>query len=375
MKTIIDEFSVSLDDILISEFRETVSEGSFILNNFSNKDGKNLFNPICSCMDWISVSVRFISNFPELSENLDVKVMQIYSLISAIDIISESVTQLHRILRQGKTWPFKNSSRIFNNKVEHLSHKDDDGYFKEIRSVFGAHPTNLNNNGEKMFASWPTDYSFDGDDFTVSLYSNIPQKPDINFGVKVRELLEFAKERYEYLIVLDSAIVEAYESHRNELSGVIIPIANNIHDELKILLQEVERRQNNEYYRMVVEELVLLFSSDVKEAHLRLEAQRFKDELYPLVSEMRANLQAMNIIDLNSESILCSRLPDRKLEYVLGKMFSWLWSDEHDPLADYYFRQLNEYSKSKYNFNLSDEAGVTLLKLRMMLYLGRADVK
>ena len=40
-----------------------------------DKYHKNLCNPICSCMDWITVSIRFLQNSPELSENIDVRVM------------------------------------------------------------------------------------------------------------------------------------------------------------------------------------------------------------------------------------------------------------------------------------------------------------
>lgn len=97
-------------------------------------------------MDWISVSVRYLMNFPELPENIDVKALQVYSLISSIDIAVEALQQLHRIIESDhklERWPFKKSANVFKNKTPYLSHEDDDAYFKSIRAIFGAHPTNL----------------------------------------------------------------------------------------------------------------------------------------------------------------------------------------------------------------------------------------
>jgi hypothetical protein len=64
-------------------------------------------------MDWITVSIRFLQDAPELSDNIDVRVMQMYSFISAIDIVAESITQLHRVFISHKNLPFKADKSIF----------------------------------------------------------------------------------------------------------------------------------------------------------------------------------------------------------------------------------------------------------------------
>lgn len=376
MKTIIEEFSIALDDTLIEEFRDTVNEQEFAYNYYHNKDGKNLFNLICSCMDWISVSVRYIKNFPELSDDIDVKSMQVYSLISSIDIMTASIEQLHKAITsdpKSKRWTFKGSSLVFKDKAKHLSHNDDDGYFKEIRSIFGAHPTNLSQNqhdkSDRRFASWPHYHPFNGNDFTVSLYSNIPDEDDVIFGIKINELLQYAKVRYEHLTVLADTILSIRQSYFDELRQKIIPATNNVYDELQLLLVEVGNRQDNDYYRLLVGELINLFDGRINEPHLQQEMKTFKDRLHPIICEIRTNLQEMKLDDLTTDDgVLVSSLPDHSLNYELSKMFSWLHSGRGDPLSGFYFKQLNKYTEGRYNFNFEDNADTTLLKLRMMLF-------
>lgn len=373
MKEIIREFSVSLNDSLIRGFRDAVNDEGFAYHYFANKDGRNQFNPICSCMDWITVAVRSISNFPELSEDIDVKAMQVYSLISSIDIVTEAVGQLHRIImndpKRKDKWPFKDSTHIFKKKSSYLSDRNDDDYFKEIRAIFGAHPTKLEKGSEKMFASWPHYDAFDENDFAVSIYSNKPGSQDIIFGIRINELLLYLKERYEYISVLGKALQDLKINHYKMLSKRPIPVTDNIQDELRVLLSEVERRGGSDYYRMELSDLMHMFEGDVKEPHLMDEAKAFKDMLYPAVAEIRSNLQDMKLVDLTVKNrVMFSGLPGYTLGYELQKMFSWLHSDRYDPLSNYYLERLNKFSDGKYCFNAIDSDSTTLLKLHMMLY-------
>lgn len=373
MKEIIKAFSISLNDSLINDFRDAVNDGEFVYHYFANKDGRNQFNPICSCMDWITVAVRSISNFPELSDDIDVKAMQVYSLISSIDIVTEAVGQLHRIImndpKRKDKWPFEDSTHIFKEKSSYLSDKNDDGYFKEIRAIFGAHPTKLEKGSERMFASWPHYHAFNDNDFTVSIYSNKPGNDDIIFGIKIKELLMYLKERYEYLCVLGNALRDIKKKHYEMLSKRLIPATDNMQDELRVLLLEVESRGNNDYYRMELGDLKHMFEGDVKEPHLMDEARAFRDMLYPAVAEIRSNLQKMKLVDLTvKDRVMFSRLPDGALRYELPKTFTWLHSGRNDPMIAYYLEQLNNYSGGRYCFSAIDSSSTTLLKIYMMLY-------
>lgn len=373
MKITKADFGVTIDDTLITDFRDVVNERDFAYSYFINRNGKNQFSPICSCMDWISVSVRYLMNFPKLSEDIDVKAMQVYSLISSIDITVEALQQLHRIIESDHKltrWPFSKSVDVFKNKTPYLSSEDDDAYFKSIRAIFGAHPTNLkNSHGERLFASWPHFHAFNENDFTISLYNNIPGKDDVIFGIKFSELITYVESRYNYLAILKDSVIAIRNKHYRTLSKQIIPSTDNIHAELKLLLSEVAVRGDNDHYRMEVEELINLFGGNVKEAHLQGEVEVFLSKLHPIAVEIRYNLQEMNVEDLTTtHGVMISRLPKNALHYVLPKMFTWLHSDKYDPMGGYYFDKLNEYSGGRYNFCSEDDDSTTLLKLRMMLY-------
>ncbi|MGL1193665.1 hypothetical protein ACSTLL_17820 [Vibrio parahaemolyticus] len=125
-----------IDDKKITAFRQLVNDNNrFVLKAYANKQGKNQWNLICSSMDWISVAIRNLHSFPALDSNIDVRVMQIYSLISSIDIVNEAVMQLHRVFfgNSTKLMPFKGEKSIFR---ERIFDKDDSDYFKEIREWF-----------------------------------------------------------------------------------------------------------------------------------------------------------------------------------------------------------------------------------------------
>ena len=52
---------IDINDNKINEFRELVNDNSsFVCKQYKNKNDKNLWHPICSCMDWITVSIRFL---------------------------------------------------------------------------------------------------------------------------------------------------------------------------------------------------------------------------------------------------------------------------------------------------------------------------
>ncbi|HGB5523039.1 TPA: hypothetical protein ACIVRF_004727, partial [Salmonella enterica subsp. enterica serovar Wangata] len=101
----------------------------------------------------------------------------------------------------------------------------------------------------------------------------------------------------------------------------------NIYDELRLLRDEVEARQDNDYYRMELHDINHLFMGEVTEAHLVDEVSAFRDKLYPIVAEIRKNLQRMNLVDLTTtKGVMVSRLPDGALNYEIPKIFRWLHS-------------------------------------------------
>jgi len=358
-----------VDDELITRFREVVNDSHmFVFHTYSNRNGKNQWNPICSCMDWISVAIRSIYGAPSFSTNIDVKVMQIYSLISSIDIVNESIISLHSIFKskKGRVSPFKGANNCFESKSISC---DDDSYFKEIRARFGAHPINLDGeNGERLFASWPHD-GFDTEyDIQVRLYSNVVGNDDKTFGIKISELLTFLVLRYSYLNTLIEEISHQYSIYCEGKSAQPIPRTPDILKQIDILEKESEIRLDNDYYRSTILDLKMIFGCNTGLVHLQEQEAFFKDSQKLLLEEVLSNLQNMNLVDLVHCDTLSRKPPERELSYELPKLYSWIYSERYDSMLDYYMRRLNKISNEEYEFSESDGPVRTFLKLKLFLY-------
>jgi len=237
----------SINADLIEKFRNVVNSNlDFVFQKYKNKNGKNYWNLICSCMDWITVAIIHLQNNSFSKKDINVMTMQVFSYISSIDIVYESIKQLHRAIKGNTILPFHESKYIFS---KNNIYKDDNEYFKQIRAAFGAHPVNLNDINGKWFASWPNHAIFDkGYDFELQLYSLDINKEDVIFGLKFAELDSFLLERYSYLLILIDEINKQFEEYKNALRKEIIEDNEDTLKLLQILKMESEKRLNNDYY-------------------------------------------------------------------------------------------------------------------------------
>ena len=358
---------IRITDKNISDFRDLVNSNSnFICQRYLNKDGKNLWNLICSCMDWLTVSIRHLENLPEKDDNIDVRVMNMFSLISSIDLVSESITQLHRVFISHKTIPFSGDRECFSDRL--FDEEDDNTYFKSIRACFGAHPVNLNNSGNKRFASWPFDSFSNSGELTVHLYSNKVGEDDLPMHLKSKELIAFLIKRYNYLDVLSSKIIDLYEDFKTELSKKIIPENSVPLEMLKILKSESKIRLDNEYYDGVISDLIMIFEASLDDKELNSIELDFKKSLIPLMGEIKNNLQKLNIEDFHNDHLLSPKSDlQKELSYEIGKFYSWIHGDKYDPLLDYYLKRFNTATNNKYSFSKDDSEQILFLKLKLML--------
>ena len=356
-----------VSDDKIRNFRDLVnSNSSFVYQIYKDKGGKNLFNLVCSCMDWITVSVRHLENASEFDKNIDTKCMQIYSLISSIDLIFESIKQLHRVFINEKTLPFSGEKNCFEKRL--FSNEDDNTYFKTIRACFGAHPVALNQENTKRFASWPFDSHFNAGDLTVHLYSRDVNEEDLALHLNIDELLEFLTTRYDYLDVIADKIETLFFEHQQNLSKQLIETKADPLQQLYVLKTESEKRLDNDYYNGEIDDLIMIFEAEVTEPTLVPMAENYKDSLLPLIEEIKTNLQEMNIVDLDNDSNLRVRSDlSRELSYELQKFFTWVHGDRYDHLLDYYLERFNTVTNGKFNFNKSDEINLIFLKAKLML--------
>lgn len=356
---------ISIDKI--RDFRDLVnSNSSFVYQIYKDKGGKNLFNLVCSCLDWITVSVHHLENVIEFDKDIDKKSMQIYSLISSIDLIFESIKQLHRVFISEKNIPFSGEKKCFDERL--FPNEDDNNYFKTIRACFGAHPVSLNQLNSKRFASWPFESFLNNGDLCVHLYSRDVNEEDLLLSLSINELLEFLLVRYEYLDVIADKIESLFSEYQKSLSSQTIEIKSDPLEQLYILRSESKKRLDNDYYNGEINDLIMIFEAEVTDPKLVEIADNYKNSLLPIIEEIKTNLQVMNIVDLEDNTMLRVRSDlSMQLGYELSKFYSWVHGDRYDPLLNYYFERFNEVTKGKFNFTSSDETNLTFLKVKLML--------
>ncbi len=357
-----------LSETLIGKFRETVSQKDFVFFKYKNVDGKNHWNVICSCMDWITVAVRSINLLGNIPKDIDMKVVYIYTLISYIDILNESIKTLHSVLflngRQHES-PFKNDKSIFGGEEE----KDDNDYFTELRARFGAHPVNLKSKdkNERYYASWPYD-SWENCDLQVTLYSNLIDGRDRIIRLKAEDLLRFSALRYEYLESIINEINSQYQNFILIEKSKKIAKDPNILNQIDILLFENKKRLNLDYIESGLLEIRDLFTVSIPDEKFLEREKSFKHDLEKLVENIYVYLQSC---DFENEIILYEILKPSKLYeinvYVMGKLMSYLFSEvKNDMLVDHYFRKLSEIDSWGYNFREDEDRKLTLLKIHLM---------
>lgn len=252
-----------MDTKLANKFRDKINDSPFMCLQFSNIENKNKWNCICSAMDWIDVGISdidIVRNEYINAKSLN-KSIRFYFYVSCIDIVWESIQQLHRVLFGTTQIPFKGERKIFK---DNIFGEDDNSFFKSIRACFGAHPVNLDSYGEKeerKFASWSWDL-FGGEDFRVFLYSNDPQVDDIELKIRLSELDEFFNTRYGYLTALIHRVDEIDNFYEEKFKNEKIKTDDDPIIQIQILLDENKIRTDSEYYDSTLRRLKSFFETE-----------------------------------------------------------------------------------------------------------------
>jgi hypothetical protein len=334
---------------LIKKFREKVNSDSyFTLYNYKNKQGRNHWNLICSCMDWIEVATDYLvhekiqdKNSAEKlhGDNINTKCMLSFTYISAIDIVWESVKQLHRAIIDKNTIPFKNKKGIFN---DYSICNNDNEYFDHIRAVFGAHSTNLNKEGKgKWFASWPTDHVYTEYDYAVNLYNADVEGDDMVFGFRFHELDEFLESRYGYLKVLIENLNEQYQQYKLEKMKHLIEKVEDEKKQLEILKEESLERLDNGYYTNIIEELQIIFKATCSQIGNKEIVDKYLNECRKIISEVMVHLQSMEFKELEFGWIVDSDHPN-EIHYELSKIYECLRGKRNDFRYNYYIAKISK---------------------------------
>ncbi|OMF15498.1 MULTISPECIES: hypothetical protein [Paenibacillus] len=339
--------SYILDNSLLEEFKQALSDhDDFLINTYSNYNGKNLWSLICSAKDWLSVSVNGLPYIDLTHAHDDFRSLNVLQLIMTYDIVLQSIEQLLRVFEMEYT--LKNDSSVFNAAIP------DDAYFAQIRACFGAHPVDLRiadgtKTTNKYFASWSSDISNSGDngDYSVFLYSNNPNVVQpISFSMSFANIHEFIVKRYSLLTSMISVIKKKNGIFIEDQRLQEIGHSSDVVEQLQILIRENSIRiGEGEGYHYDIQTLIELFTAPQEfPERERQEADQYLNSLHLLVNELYDALQSMTFSEnaVTQGHLIHSRSPKFKgLNYDLEKVFEYL----NNPYfradrVDYHLRRL-----------------------------------
>ena len=294
-----------MDLSIIGDFRDRVNSNGFVYFWYRSCDERNLWNCICSAMDWITVAAEYINSI-DLQNARNMNSMDVFTYISSIDLIIESVQQLHRVICTDELFPFTDCSDIF---TDNQFQQSDLRYFKTLRSCFGAHPVNLKEPGQeesrdlRRFASWSS-VGWRTGTASVILYSNKLEDKDIFLTVDLSQVLQFGEKYYDYLKVLGDYINKQYKNFVELKRKEIIPTPEETIEHLNVLLEASKERLDNGVLKSQIQELKLLFTTEVTDKSNISLVDAYRKDLCLLIDEIHAYLQNMDIDYLEHEHLL-----------------------------------------------------------------------
>lgn len=332
-----------LDKNLIDSFRKFVNSNSYyIFHKYRDQEGKNRWNIICSAMDWITVSIDNYNSYTFESPRKDINkyCMEVYYYISIIDIITESVNQLHRVLTGSSNPPFKEEKIIFTNNDQ----KDDSEYFKHIRAIFGAHPVNLNKNNERWYASWPFKGHFDDYDLEVFLYPLSSTRDTMRVGIYLEELKRFAERRYNYLIDLESLIKQDYYDYIERCQKRKINFSGNDIEDAILLKIEHNQRLPNDYIDMMIDDVIKYLGVEITNSTNEEIYFEFMHKVKTVLVDLKDAVQTIDYGERESYGHIDYDIPEN-YTYAFSKYFEYL-GGKFDSLAGYFFSEIMELLKN-----------------------------
>ncbi len=335
-----------LDPSILENLKKSIDEHSdYLINKYSNFNGKKKISAIFSSKDWLHIVVNVMPTIDLYNNNDDIKSMNVMQFISMIDLISEAIQQLHRVLFNGENYPFHKDRTVFNKEIS------DDQYFSHIRAAFGAHPVNLNSadgkkSNNKYYASWSSNHG--SADFSVYLYSNNPNEGDRELAIQFKELMSYAKKRYVYIKEICNEIKKQEQDHNEKLAKKPIIKDKEQLKQLEILQVENNNRFGRYGYTYEIEQLLELykapkhFPKDLDMYHSYL------SKLDPVITEIYTNLQTMEIKELSLDPVprYYSQNKLDKFKYHIGK------------LQEYFIDPSSGYSTASFNLECLIDGGV-----------------
>lgn len=356
---------------LIRLFRNKINgNNGFMLHIYRQNEGKNLWNCICACMDWIEVSNNSLIDLNIEDSNINAKSMKAFSFLSSVDIIIEATIQLHRVIVDNNSEPFSDEKTIFSNQQ---GYKNDKQFFKHIRAIFGAHPVNLKGiDNVKWFASWPTDHVYREYDLAVILYPSDPVMNSQEFGIKFKDIWAIADKYYSYLEVLINEVDRMYDEYCAEMRAVPIPYSESKFELIEILKLESKQRLNNDYYRSIIDDLKLYYTAYSGMDNYDEKIKSFVLKLDDLLNEIYSNLQNMIFSDLKNDYVIYPDWP-QEINYCLQKVVESLKNEGFDNMFGYHIEKITSFLEGVIDIRKANGDNEILLYIYTGLYYLNID--
>jgi hypothetical protein len=332
-----------LESAILENFKQAINDHSdFLIHRYSNFDGKNKMSVIFSAKDWLHIVVNGMPNVNIHHDNDDIQSINVMQFIYLIDLLSEAIQQIYRVLYNKKNYNLMKDKSIFQKGIS------DDQYFSHLRASFAAHPVNLtsfdgSDSEYKYYASWSTKHG--KGDFSVYLYSNEPGQPDSELSISFDQIIKYAKKRYLLLEEFVKEIKRQEEEYNKNWSKIPIRIENDSLLQLIILKEENQKRFGDYGYKDVINELIGLFEAPMEFPSDKELYINFLIKLKPAIQEIHQNLKNMNIVDLSiypyPRTYMVKKLRDLRYDFEkFSEYFTNPYKQNKNSLVSYHLNRL-----------------------------------
>lgn len=243
MSNINNKVKQTFNPKLIYNFRVNYLQKYEEYYTFPDKNNKNRWNKMCSCVDWIEQVINYFNDGIDMDEGISYNSVKIYNFIMDLDLLCSNVIELWRSFN--KENPFHNTRNVFNASFLKKNITDHE-YWEIIRAFFGTHSSNgnpqkLEINGVQLkdvrfFSSYSTKMN---DEIIVFMYSNYDKAEKLietEMKVNIFDLLRYSSLQYNSIKKLENEINKHFQKVDQNIQKSIddialkeIPVTNKIY--------------------------------------------------------------------------------------------------------------------------------------------------
>lgn len=292
---------------------------------------------ICAVMHWFRVVEPYLDCKKVLKENTkDYNWGNVYLYLCSVDIVTKGINDLYKMINKTNKHIFDGENDIFQ-----ISEIDDNHHFQNIRAIFGAHPTDLNGNGDFFVATYPTPYNWDlsyirGNskrwDYYTLLWSKEKSEGLLQkeFGFSFCDIDRYLDKHIDYLHVFYTEMEKMINNYYLKQSNKKINIIKDINKQIDLLIIEDEKRFKKKY-NYELKTLKMMINIYISDENNKKEYIEYRNKLISSIPKIYKVIQ--NPSKYKSLSFM-DKIIDCNMDF---------W-DKNTP---YYYSKLLEYNNNK----------------------------